>query len=105
MDRYGEELAEGEGFEPPVPFQAQRFSRPPVSTAHPSLRGEDLFDCKAKRATQAASAGEQPRDRGLVGLEDPVDRVASNELGMGRGATLQGIRIRNMAKAVEITVH
>ena len=31
-------LAEGEGFEPPVPFQAQRFSRPPVSTAHPSLR-------------------------------------------------------------------
>src|SRR5208337_1585572 len=32
-------MAEGEGFEPPVPFQAQRFSRPPVSTAHPSLRG------------------------------------------------------------------
>lgn len=31
-------LAEGEGFEPPVPFQAQRFSRPPVSTTHPSLR-------------------------------------------------------------------
>src|ERR1017187_7327677 len=31
-------MAEGEGFEPPVPFQAQRFSRPPVSTAHPSLR-------------------------------------------------------------------
>lgn len=31
-------LAEGEGFEPPVPFRAQRFSRPPVSTAHPSLR-------------------------------------------------------------------
>jgi hypothetical protein len=32
-------MAEGEGFEPPVPLQAQRFSRPPVSTAHPSLRG------------------------------------------------------------------
>jgi hypothetical protein len=31
-------MAEGEGFEPPVPFQVQRFSRPPVSTAHPSLR-------------------------------------------------------------------
>jgi hypothetical protein len=31
-------MAEGEGFEPPVPLQAQRFSRPPVSTAHPSLR-------------------------------------------------------------------
>ena len=26
-------VAEGEGFEPPVPFQAQRFSRPPVSTS------------------------------------------------------------------------
>ena len=38
-DGHGESLAEGEGFEPPVPFQAQRFSRPPVSTAHPSLRG------------------------------------------------------------------
>jgi hypothetical protein len=32
------EMAEGEGFEPPVPFQVQRFSRPPVSTAHTSLR-------------------------------------------------------------------
>ena len=31
-------MAEGEGFEPPVPFRAQRFSRPPVSTTHPSLR-------------------------------------------------------------------
>ena len=31
-------MAEGEGFEPPVPFRVQRFSRPPVSTAHPSLR-------------------------------------------------------------------
>jgi ABC-type iron transport system FetAB ATPase subunit len=34
-------LAEGEGFEPPVPFQAQRFSRPPVSTTHASLRMDD----------------------------------------------------------------
>ena len=32
------EMAEGEGFEPPGPFRAQRFSRPPVSTAHPPLR-------------------------------------------------------------------
>jgi hypothetical protein len=31
-------VAEGEGFEPPGPFRAQRFSRPPVSTAHPPLR-------------------------------------------------------------------
>ena len=32
-------MAEGEGFEPPVPFRVQRFSRPPVSTTHTSLRG------------------------------------------------------------------
>ena len=34
-------MAEGEGFEPPVPLRAQRFSRPPVSTAHATLRGEE----------------------------------------------------------------
>ena len=33
-----ENLAEGEGFEPPVPFPVQWFSRPPVSTTHASLR-------------------------------------------------------------------
>src|ERR1043165_6136830 len=31
-------MADGEGFEPPVPFQVQQFSRLPVSTAHTSLR-------------------------------------------------------------------
>ena len=31
-------MAEGEGFAPPVPVKVQRFSRPPVSTAHASLR-------------------------------------------------------------------
>jgi Arc/MetJ family transcription regulator len=31
-------VAEGEGFEPPVRFPVQRFSRPPVSTTHTSLR-------------------------------------------------------------------
>ena len=35
-------MAEGEGFEPPVPFRVQRFSRPPVSTAHTSLRTFNL---------------------------------------------------------------
>jgi hypothetical protein len=35
-------MAEGEGFEPPVRFPAQWFSRPPVSTAHASLRVETL---------------------------------------------------------------
>ena len=32
-------MAEGEGFEPPLPVKVKRFSRPPVSTAHTSLRG------------------------------------------------------------------
>src|SRR4249920_2209620 len=31
-------LAEEEGFEPPVPFRVQRFSRPPPSTTRPPLR-------------------------------------------------------------------
>ena len=34
------EMAEREGFEPPVPVRVQRFSRPPRSTAPASLRGE-----------------------------------------------------------------
>ncbi len=37
--QYQDSMAEGEGFEPPVTFRLQRFSRPPVSTAHASLRG------------------------------------------------------------------
>jgi hypothetical protein len=32
------EMAEGVGFEPTVPVKGQRFSRPPQSTALPSLR-------------------------------------------------------------------
>ena len=36
-------MAEGEGFEPPVRFPVQWFSRPPVSTAHASLR--EIDDC------------------------------------------------------------
>src|SRR5882672_12448750 len=42
-------VAEGEGFEPPVPFQVQRFSRPPVSTTHASLH--------VVRATSCSLAG------------------------------------------------
>src|SRR5438445_5608453 len=37
------EMAEGEGFEPPVRFPVQRFSRPPVSTAHPFLRCREYY--------------------------------------------------------------
>ena len=55
-------VAEGEGFEPPVRFPVQRFSRPPVSTTHTSLRtvsgtpilfytrrsGSQLVDCEPR---------------------------------------------------------
>src|SRR5215510_7494172 len=34
---------EEEGFEPPVRFPVQRFSRPPVSTAHPFLRFREYY--------------------------------------------------------------
>jgi hypothetical protein len=34
-------MAEGEGFEPPLPLRVKRFSRPPVSTTHTSLRRAD----------------------------------------------------------------
>jgi hypothetical protein len=40
-------LAEGEGFEPPVPFRVQWFSRPPPSTTRPSLRVEKLAGNRA----------------------------------------------------------
>ena len=33
-----QEMAEGEGFEPPEPFPVQRFSRPPHSTTLPSFQ-------------------------------------------------------------------
>jgi hypothetical protein len=38
IDMASKAMAEGEGFEPPVRFPVQWFSRPPVSTAHASLR-------------------------------------------------------------------
>ena len=38
-------MAEGEGFEPPLPVKVKRFSRPPVSTAHTSLRARKPLDC------------------------------------------------------------
>ena len=31
-------MADGEGFEPPIPFQVCRFSRPEPSTARPPIR-------------------------------------------------------------------
>jgi hypothetical protein len=50
-------LAEGEGFEPPVPFRAQRFSRPPVSTAHPSLRVSNIKSLQHSKIGSQGSGG------------------------------------------------
>ncbi len=40
-------MAEGEGFEPPVRFPVQRFSRPPPSTTRPSLRPSTFYQLVA----------------------------------------------------------
>ena len=37
-------MAEGEGFEPPVPFRVQWFSRPPPSTTRPSLPPSQAYN-------------------------------------------------------------
>ncbi len=90
-------MAEGEGFEPPVPFQAQRFSRPPVSTAHPSLRGRGtVLDCTAK-----------PLFGQIGGLRDEPNRLAPSPPA-GRGAFALGgpcSGAARAAKTIEITVH
>src|ERR1700688_498662 len=40
---YTDSMAESEGFEPPIPFQVCRFSRPMQSTALPTLRTCDYL--------------------------------------------------------------
>ena len=42
-------MAEREGFEPPERANAQRFSRPPLSTTQPPLRTEPLNKQDAER--------------------------------------------------------
>jgi hypothetical protein len=64
------DLAEGEGFEPPVPFPVQWFSRPPVSTTHTSLRSVILFG-KMSLVHQ-----EQQQVLGLGRLGWPLRRIA-----------------------------
>ena len=64
-------VAEGEGFEPPVPFQVQRFSRPPVSTTHTSLRtGKRIYQivyngitAKVQRAVRVSKFNPVKRGR------------------------------------------
>ena len=70
-------LAEREGFEPPVPFRVQWFSRPPPSTTRPSLppssrRDEGSFYRGLSRRTPAAV-----RDRRGKKISHDRGRVAS----------------------------
>ena len=44
----GRKLAEGVGFEPTGRVNAQRFSRPPLSAAQPSLRVNNSIELRAK---------------------------------------------------------
>src|SRR6202020_2476436 len=53
-------MAEGEGFEPPLPVRVKRFSRPPVSTTHTSLRERR---CSLMIATRLANAKKGLRRR------------------------------------------
>jgi hypothetical protein len=53
-------MAEGEGFEPPVRFPAQRFSRPPVSTTHTSLRVSRVNSLPAFRYRPLLGRGGPP---------------------------------------------
>src|SRR5215472_19218217 len=48
-------MAEGGGFEPPVPFRVQWFSRPPPSTTRPSLRDEQNRTKHGNYTTQCAT--------------------------------------------------
>ena len=50
-------MAEGEGFEPPEPFPAQRFSRPPHSTTLPPHLGRVTH-----LSTHLIGGGLLPRD-------------------------------------------
>ena len=54
-------MAEGEGFEPPLPFRVKRFSRPPVSTAHTSLRVSAINSLSAPTASPNRRFFEQCR--------------------------------------------
>src|SRR5262245_28271304 len=90
-------LAEGEGFEPPVPFRVQWFSRPPPSTTRPPLRAPQSLGVKNLRRwsilrqvrPNATAAGRSPatqRGRDSDWLRDemvPRDRWDRPIAGLG----------------------
>ena len=82
------QMAEGEGFEPPVRFPVHRFSRPTVSTAHTSLRetpskpGVGLAGLWLRRVYQVAGVSEQD----YVGLQIQPVRDVGGDCGCGSSA-------------------
>jgi hypothetical protein len=56
------EMAEGEGFEPPLPVRVKRFSRPPVSTTHTSLREWQVHSDDSDTATQSKGSSHSGTD-------------------------------------------
>jgi hypothetical protein len=67
-------MAEGEGFEPPLPFRVKRFSRPPVSTTHTSLRGSVINSLPAPTACPNRRSSCSPASCGFPYEESTVYR-------------------------------
>ena len=71
-------LAEEEGFEPPEPFRAQRFSRPPHSTTLPLLRGRRcLWEGSAEGKPPGANSSLNQSLTSAAGLSFWFDGVAT----------------------------
>src|SRR6187401_1324981 len=77
-------MAEGEGFEPPIRFPVQWFSRPPPSTTRPSLRVCSLSFYRFNHfaAAHERAQGVRNDDRAvllLIVLENRNERAADRQ--------------------------
>jgi hypothetical protein len=72
-------LAEGEGFEPPVEFPPQWFSRPPPSTTRPSLRTGILFGNSVNNHPTTLSTTPEPQRLRRAAADD-ARRFSSTNL-------------------------
>src|ERR1700733_13818966 len=80
-------MAEGEGFEPPLPFRVKRFSRPPVSTAHTFLRVSVINSLPAPTASPNRRSCCSPASCGFPYEESTVYRhFAITTLRIRRGS-------------------
>jgi hypothetical protein len=68
-------LAEGEGFEPPLPVKVKRFSRPPVSTAHTSLRVSVVSSLAALKNREKGHCRDFCRDSKFPGTPKSWSRL------------------------------